>query len=331
MFGPGATKQGDEFLYSFKEFIESLGPNTKNFSTYQYLKKLSGLTEQELANLGISPGAPIAAEDLIFKVKAGDTVGSLYSVVGGEHKLVAKNLMLQSFGDDHYDWASIVDKKRGVNRIAYAVMQNMNLFAEQGFNAEQVLSRTVPQGEKGPVRPTHIPVPAEAPYRPRTIAAFAMERFNRLLQGFGDQIGINIPGIKSGPASHMYLRFGGYAAGIGLGILGVRELDFFRRRFGEPAHVLASAGISGGVAWALKKAGFKPKTQFFGALASFAGQMLLPGFRQGTVEGLATTAATVSQFRAFELNPFNYYRRALEGYLPGISDWKVGALLGVGT
>lgn len=318
------TKTGANYEFSFKPFLETLETGTSRFSTHQYLKALSGKTEAELAQLGFSASG-MTADDLIFKVESGKTVGSLYSVIGSQHQLVANDIMLQSFSKESEDTLNALNKNKGINRIVHSVMAKMGLLQNNSFQTQDVFYR-----HEDKARPSHIPIKAELPGRPGTMAAANMDRFNRLVEGFGHQFGIEVK-VTSGAAPQMLGRFGKGVMGVGAGIMAIGQLDHARREWGEVGHWAASSATSAGIAWGMSKLKFSGRTQLFTALGSFAGQLMLPGFRQGVVQGIATAGVNLDVMRATAINPANYYRRALEGYLPGVSDWKTGIGIGLGV
>lgn len=327
-------------------------------STYHYIKQLTGLSESEMAARGFKIGGDVTetASSLVFERTTESATGSLYATVGGEKRLLSNSVMLQQFTGESPDLINIVDKTKSVNRAAHATMQAMDMWSEaENFDPGNVFRRVgeVPAGEMA--RPKFFPVPAvttdissladlrRSSTLLRAVPAFSMERFNRLIGGVSEELfGKKItefgrrvigagPGVTPGPAGAMYMRFGGKAAALmGIGV-GVQQADWFRRQAGLPGELAVSAGMGAGVSWLAKKAGLSKRTALFAGVASFAGQMILPGFEQGVIPGIATSYARMTELRASGLNPFNYYRRTLEGFVPGASDWKMGALLGIGA
>ncbi len=325
-------------------------------STFSYLKRLTGKSVDELSQLGIRRGmaGDDVASELVFRRGAQGFTGELFSVVGGKEKRLASNVALQQFAGDTYDITGLVDRVGPVNRAAHATMQAMDAWDDTGFAPGDVFKGKIDiDGKLTSTRPGFIPVPGikiptgfddlgRSTTLLRAFPAFSMERFNRLGQGLSDTIlgrqgtdslkrimGMG-PGVKPGPASHMFMRFGGKAAAVaGIGI-GISQADWIRREGGLAGHIGVSAVMSGGVAALARRARFSGRTQFMAGLASFAGQMMLPGFQDGVMPGIANTWATGNVARANALNPVNYYRRTVEGFAPGITDWKTGAALGLG-
>jgi hypothetical protein len=349
--GPGLDPSGAQLWSTSwgKEYLQK-------GATYKYLKTLTGKSADDLAAIGITPkmrGADVA-EELVFERTAKSSTGRLYTRLKDGRKLLASdNIMLQQFSGESPDLLNILDKHGKVNRAAYSTMQAMDMWGAGGFQnideAEDVFRISGSRPATGPAarkRPKFFPVPGvDASYRGTTLLrampAQSMERFNRLIGGVSEQmfgtsatdfmkrIGGFTPGVTPGPASHMYLRFGGKVGTVlGTG-LAIGELDWARRQFETPGQIVASGLVSTGVGLLAKKAKFSGRASLFAGLASFAGQMILPGFDQGILPGLASTYARSSQLRATAINPFNYYRRTVEGFFPGLSDWKTGALMGV--
>ena len=340
----------------------------KNKDTLNYLKILSGKTEKELVQLGLSlsSGDDLATK-LVFRKGPKDIAGTLYAVVGGKEQELVKKVLLEQFTDESKEFGNII-KSKGINQAVHATLQAMGVTEREnievprlfygkpekvdrkidrvkvkkkkGFKFKKVSKKTIIRQPPSSPRPSLIPVSIEG--YARSPYAFFMQRFNRLVEGLGESIlgksgmetlgtmGIK-PTVTPGPGLKMFGRYGVKAAAVGGVWLGLRESDWIRRKFGYPGRLVASAGVSAGVAWGLKKFKFSKKTQFFGALASFAGQAILPGFGEGVGQGIATQAVNLEVFRANSLNPANYYRRTLEGIAPGISSWQTGALLATGV
>ena len=180
----------------------------------------------------------------------------------------------------------------------------------------------------------------------RAFPAFGMERLNRLLLSTVEQIPIlgSFTGaidraynfdfkVQSGTASKMFARYGLRAGAIGATVLGIEQLDYYRRNYDLVGDVGVSAIMSLGVAGAFKRIMSSTPTKAAGVgAAAFVAQMILPGFEEGTVPGLATVAKNidVGSTAIGELTFMNSYRRFVEGMAPGISDPTFGAFAGVG-
>jgi hypothetical protein len=329
-------------------------------STLQYIQKATGLDEAGMISHGLSRTAQPENEmatKLVFERTASRARGSLYSVVDGNKKLISDTMMLQQLTEESGDILNKVGGEKKVNRIAHAVMQSLGLFQNDSYKPEEAFLDA-----SAPAKKSTGEVVDEALKRPKFMfapgptsnikdfeglnrstallragPAASMERFKRLVGGIatevlGPEYGNRISkSIISGTGSEMFLRFGKGAALVGLGAGGIAQIDWARRNYGFTGDTLASGTIAGGVVAGASAAGFTGKTAMMAGVASFFGQMVLPGFDQGVLPGLATTYARSNQLRAIGINPVNYYRRAVEGFLPGSTDWKTGAALGIGV
>ena len=326
----------------------------KTSETHEYLKKLTGYDEATMRKHGFGAVAESErASELIFRRSAKNAVGTLHSVVGGEEKLLSNSVMLQQFSND----ASAFDigtKSSSINRAAHATQQAMDLWeTKDKYNPDRVMHTVGKKVEGVPSRPNFVPVPGPSSkitstddlFRSttmlRAIPAFSMERFNRLASGvteevfgpgsteFLNRLTGGGPGVTPGPGGAMFSRFGMKAGAIlGVGVA-VQQLDWARRQTGITGDIGVAGIMSAGVAGLSHKAGFRGRTSLMAGLASFAGQVILPGFDQGVVPGLASTYGRTMEMRGSALNPVNYYRRSLEGFLPGVTGWQMGALGGV--
>ena len=351
----GVTVWGQDFL--------------KSSSTYNWLKYTTGLDDAGMQTAGITRQMTGAsqrlADAMVFEPRG--TSGSLYSVfggqlddqtgrwVGGKRRLLSDSVSLQAMG---HEIVNPFTKERGVNRIATGMFAAADMYADDAFSEKEVLlGRKWDQtaGKWIKKQAAFMPTPsavgdlrslgdlARRTTMARGIAAFEMDRFNRLISGVADQflgesggkafksvLGVS-PGVRPGPASAMMMRFGGRAALAGGAVLAVGQTDWLRRQYGMPGQAVASAFVSAGIGYAAGKVGMQPRTAMFAAAASFFGQMILPGFDQGVMQGIATGAVGADVMRANSLNPFNYLRRTLEGFAPGVTDWETGALAGIGA
>ena len=178
----------------------------------------------------------------------------------------------------------------------------------------------------------------------RAFPAYGMERIKRLLGGVFDQVPIlgkaaesidrvyGFGEIKSGTASKMFARYGIRAAALSATYIGMEQLDYYRRNFGLPGDLAVSGLFSLGIAGAAKKAfpSFtSPKAAALG-VASFAAQMIMPGFEKGFLPGIATTAVNldVATTAIGELTFMNAYRRTVEGIAPGFSSFEMSLAAG---
>ena len=330
-------------------------------STYDWIKHTTQKTDAELQELGVSRGGHGDAERIVYRrPDANSALGHLevqYAEgTGKESKLLASDIMLMSTRSRD----SMVTPVGGINRSVSAVFSAADIYTKgKPGTTPADFERTVfsglvpdPNNPGKFTRETASFIPVRG-YKSsviggyqmgRTFLAGGLDRFNKLLGDVAYQIGGQDlqesaakvlgtagAGYTPGPASSQLLRVGGKATMAYGAYLGVQELDWYRRRFGEVGHVFASAAVSSGVAAATYKLGMNPRHQMMAGVGSFFGQMVMPGFRQGTVEGVATTFANMNVVRAMPLNPMNHWRRTLEGIAPGISDFETGVFLGIGA
>lgn len=330
----------------------------KSDSTYDWLKYVTGLSDEDLAASGISRGQKRDdigyATELIWEESAGGRGrGSLFTIKNGQRQLLSEDIMLMGA---HSEFVTPFSEKKGLNRVVAGMFAAADMWKKPGFAAGSVFSRVTGEpGARERSRASFIPIPsvkgrvsslndiARRTTYVRGVAAFEMDRFNQLMGGLTEQFfGAegskhikNVLGVGNkvlpGPAVSQFARFGGRAVGLGAIGLAVNELDWVRRQFDEPGQVLASFAVSSGISYTAYKMSVPPKLALGAGIASFAGQMLLPGFDQGLVQGIATTAVNLDWARGSALNPFGYVRRTLEGFAPGITGWEAGALLAVGS
>lgn len=341
----------DNFGVWDKEFL-------KSDSTYDWLKYSTNLNDAELRARGINRGmlGPDAAESIRWSPTTGSK-GRLEAVLpGGKTHTLSHDIQLLATNEETIN---VFTDKRGLNKYAAGVMAAGDMHRIPGFKEEDVFARaarvvngeTVVQRASSPFIPMpalHGEVNGFADVLRRTaglrgVAAFEMGRFNVLLGNVVDQFGGDLgkkffndvlkigPGVKPGPASHMFARYGMLAAGAGALIMGNEQLDWMRRQGGLPGHAVSSAAVAAGASYLTSRMGGSSRAAFMTGLGAFMGQMALPGFNQGLMQGLATTGVNADIIRANAFNPINYYRRTLEGFVPGISDWKTGALLSLGA
>lgn len=334
----------DGTVYSWDKSF--LGSN----ETFHYIKQLTRLDDAQLRKAGLAAGmvGDGLADSLEF-VRGTGHRGSLYTVVGGKRHLLSDAVALMQATSEE---PILLAKEKSLNRAAHGVLQAQGVTEEPWFRAEKLFARDgAPDVAGGAAK--FIPIPSvSGPLRDATdlkqrtaylrgFPAFGMERLNTLLEGVTSQfpflgdinrgldkvLGTSLT-VTSGPASTMFARYGLLGAKVGGAVMGLQTLDWARRNYGDAGHIAASGVVSVGLAHVLTKLGKSPQTAVMAGVASFFGQLALPGFEQGTIQGLATTWAKASVMRA-ELSPFNWYRRTVEGLAPGISDWQIGALAGV--
>ena len=324
-------------------------------STYDWLKYVTKLDDLALRTRGITRkmvGPPSALASRIEWTPTTGAKGILESVLdNGQRHLLSSDVQLQATSEETIN---VITGKKGLNKFASAIMAAANMHRISGFDERSVLAKAASNGQPAKLS-GYIPIPSmSGELRSvddlmrrtnwlRGITAFEMGRFNTLLDNVVEQFGGDLgkkffndvlklgTSVRPGPASHMFARYGLAAAAGGAVIMGNESLDWMRRQGGLPGHALSSAVVAGGLSYVTSRLGANSKTAFFTAVGAFFGQMLLPGFDEGLLPGLATTAVNADIVRGSALNPASYYRRTLEGFIPGISDWKTGALLSVGA
>ena len=322
-------------------------------STYEWLKYSTGLDSETLRSRGVVRGMA-QGEGVATALHWTPTEGSRGTLeaimAGGERNLLSHDISLFSMNDET---GNLFTEKRGLNRAASAQFAAGDMYSLPGFAEHDVGAsiagvgkpRTVAPYMFGPSIIGETRTLADLGRRTnflRSVPAFEMGRFNQLITNVSEQFlgdtGKTLfkdilkigPGVKPGPASHMFGRYGMMAAGAGGIMIANEQLDWFRRK-SIGGHALAAAVTSSGIGYLAARLGQNPRTAATIGMASFIGQMVLPGFKQGLFAGVATTGVNADLLRANPLNPVGYYRRTLEGFLPGISDWKTGALLSIGA
>lgn len=320
-------------------------------ATFNYLKQLTGLDFNELKARGITPDMKSGADKevashLLFERSAQSNIsGKLYSVVGDTRHLLSDNTMLMQLTGEAPSIVDLQLKSTPINRAARSVFSAMDMWGSGGWDNrdENKLFTSTVDGKTS--RAKFAPIPGlSADWKGtsyiRGFNAFGMERFNQLLSNVGTEVfgsgftkaSAKIFGsgldVRSGPGMHMQMRFGAKMAGLVGAGLAISELDWLRRQTGIVGNTAVSGVTSFGVGALAARAGFGAKASFFAGLASFSGQMILPGFDQGILPGIASTYAVGTEVRASGINPLNYYRRTLEGYFPGVSSFGVGVLAG---
>lgn len=315
-------------------------------SSRTYLKKAFGLSEKQLLDAGLIPGAPTStstASKLVFERTANSPSGRLYTLVGGQRVDLASDVALMQARNIIPE---LNDDVFSLNRAFSGILRALNLWEDKDFNPNQIFS-------KGETLPDYLPIPSTtgqvktfSDLNRRTaffrgISAFEIDRFNKLISGLVDEtLGHSFGGAFKeltglgletlpGPASHTIARIGGRVALAGGAYLALQETDWWRRRFEQTGQAAASSVVSGGLAAATYKLTKNSKASLIVGLSSFMGQAALPGFDRGIPEGIATTYTNVQLLKANAANPVNYYRRTVEGYLPGATSFEMGAFVGI--
>jgi hypothetical protein len=336
-----------------KTFLQ--GPGGRSLD---YLERITGKDFAAMALPGKGSLGPASGIDsLVFERGVDSTSGrgSLYLKSGKTSTLLSDSISLfeRTLGDEH-----LLTRTKGMNTAAVGVLQQVGMTEIDGFDPKQFFAQETVDGANKVFKPSsHFPVPSltgplnsiDDLARRSTLlmAPFAsgMERLNRLMQGTMEQLPLlrdvddavrNKLGfsmrIRSGPAHSMFMRFGVKAGAVGALGIGLSQTDWARRQMGDPGHVLMSGLTSVGVSAVATKFAKGPQAAMMAGLASFAGQLILPGFDKGIFPGIASTAVTMDVASAGigAVTGTSAYRRVVEGLLPGVSDWKTGALAGIG-
>jgi hypothetical protein len=364
------TFRAPEMLFPFTSARHKLGGAShyaweadllKSSSTYDWLGYATGLSDEALESRGIARGMPSLrpglAERLIYTPGEGAR-GSLYSEVAGKRHLLANDILLATMQDespDAFDRILSGQRPARMNPAAEAFLAAGDMHSKPGFKTKDVFTGTV-QTSSGLKRgmADFLPVPGgfgkgagygdlvRGTTYPRGVLAFEALRFNKLVGGvvdqvFGDTGGKflkNVLGVSAealpGTASTMFARYGGRAAMVYAGAMGLSQLDWVRRNYSFPGHIFSSSIVSAGISSAAWKMGLGSRSALIAGVGSFFGQMVLPGFEEGLMPGIATTYTKMNLLRANAANPFGYLRRTVEGFLPGFTDPETGVLLAVG-
>ena len=264
------------------------------------------------------------------------------------------------YSSDTFDYLEDLDKSGKINPFMQGVYQNLDI---DNVNFDDTF-----RSADGEV-PKFMPVPtvrgsmkSMQDLRARTAVPSAhmsmgINRFNRLLSATFNQVPIlgrtledamdtNIPGIgnfslktKPGPFYKQFANIGLKTSKLGAAYLGVRTVDHYRRNNDFLGNLLGSAIVAGGAAGFIdqyyKQKGKPLSKNALGLVAGslFGGQMLLPGFSEGVTEGVATTFKNidVGMSAVGKYTGLSYYRRGLEGLMPGFTDVTTGLFLGLGV
>jgi len=321
----------------------------KSDDTAEYISSITGKTRKELSALGYDPSRLSAMSEkdrtsLIFEDgKLG--VGKLFfQDEKGTRALLSDSIMVGAYSQE-IDVNSSSYRSGEINKATEGIMRAVGVGEKTGDSLNTIL-RTE-GGDAARLMPIPAPIgPLDslADLKRRTsffrgFYAFGANRFNELTETFIDTVagdtgkdflrnvlGVN-PKVQGGTASALIARYSGRAAAAGALLLGAEQLDWIRRG-SAPGEVFASAAFSGGAAYALHRMGHN-RLAMAGGVASFFGQMILPGFDQGIMPGIASTYASLDVMRAAPINPFNHYRRTVEGLLPGFTGIEATAGFGV--
>ena len=343
---------GDSFTYRWSSDL--LGSDSA-----RWLRAVVGADHPMMASGVIPPDS-----ELIFRGQRGQLSGSLFlQTSDGAETLLSKSIALAE--------ASPVERglefaPRKANTYIKSIAQSIRtatgetLTEVADFDINKAFARVSKNaaGEIVAERAMLFPVPSiSGPMNNvddffkrttllRAVGAFGMERLNRLMKVSAEQIPLlghvdealrnhfNASfGVKSGPASKMFARFGLKAGALAGTAMLIQQGDWLRRQGGFAGEVIASGGVSIASTALLAKVGFSGKTALAAGAVSFFGQIGLPNFDKGLWTGIVSTASglDVARSAAGELLLVNSYRRVLEGFLPGVSSMEFGALAGLGV
>lgn len=317
---------------------------------------------------GMNQARDGTAEKFVWRRSpSGGISGSLFAVrKGGKQELLSENIALFDASPEFGAEADLMQGRPSrSNRAALSMMHALNLSDVEGFDEQQVgrvaaprLSRKERQKKvqqlraegKGEVTVDNLKrhyLPIQAPtlsniagarnlddlsrrtqYQ-RGILAFEGNRFNRLV---GSLVGTKSGElIRPGSALTSFTRYGVGASKVGAAFGALATVDHFRRNFSIPGELAATGMVSAGVGILANKMGAGGNRSIAIAAGASAVQLLAPGFDQGVLQGIATTGVNALRLRGGSMNPFNYYRRTVEGFLPGVSSWETGALAAIGA
>ncbi len=340
-----STKETKQYLQNIlsKEAYESLGVGLEGGIELRYEQGLGSKNTGKLLGRRVEPNLGDGAPGANWKTLSNKV--ALFETAPYEAQILK-----ESAAGPRYS------QHKSVNNAFYAILQSLGLTEEWGAGsrtqADRVFGVFDPQGGEFKKRAGFAVIPLEGTAKMSAKqlalsygfvpAAFGMERLNRLIQEIpfldnvsktlADKVGFRMQ-VQSGKPLNMFFRYGGKAAQLGALYMGVQQADWARRNYGLPGEMLVAGGVSAGAAYLfnkVKKSG-SPKAAFAVGVASFFGQMVLPGFDEGILPGIATTATKthIALSGIGAVTGMNYYRQTLEGLLPGISDWKTGALTGI--
>ncbi len=175
---------------------------------------------------------------------------------------------------------------------------------------------------------------------------FGFNRFNRLLSATADQVPVLGDFIGKvadklhlnlrttpGPAYKQFFSLGAKATAISAAYLGLETVDHYRRKFETPGHLAISGALAFGASKLYSSVSdsatrkFKPLQV---GIAAF-GMQMLPGFSEGLVPGIATMATSLDVGRSYLGigTGMSFYRRGIEGLLPGFTDPSIGVGVGL--
>lgn len=264
------------------------------------------------------------------------------------------------YSADTFDYLTDLDKTGKMNPFLQGVYQNLDVpeanFDKMFKSAEGDIPRFLPiPTVRGSMKSLQDMRARTA--LPTAHLSMGINRFNRLLSATFNQVPIlgrtledamdtNIPGVgnfslktKPGPFYKQFANIGLKTSKLGAAYLGLRTVDHYRRNFDFVGNLVGSAivtaGATGFIDQFYKQKGKPLSKNALGMVAGslFGGQMLLPGFSEGVIEGVATTFKNIDIGMSVvgKYTGLSYYRRGIEGLLPGFTDVTTGLFLGLGV
>ena len=257
-----------------------------------------------------------------------------------------------SYANDVLSLFEDLDKKALMNPYTQGIYQNLDIpdvrYQDLFRSAEGELPRLMPvPAVRGPMGSIDDLRARSA--LPTAYLSMGINRFNRLISATFNQIPIlgrtlekamdtDLPGIGKlslkttpGPFYKQFFSIGLKASKLGAVYMGARTVDHYRRNFGIVGNMVASSAFAGMGSYLYGKYGKDVTAKGkVGMAAALFGAQMLPGFDQGIVEGLATTAVNIDIGMSMigKYTGLSYYRRGLEGLLPGFTDTTTGLFLG---
>lgn len=308
---------------------------------------------------------------LVFEQGGGKSTGSLFfqeitrevgadgkevikPIIGSE-QLISKSILAieNTSAPDFYDLLSSEGRREQINPYTRAVYSNQNLgrdieIDELYRNSEGKIAQFgFAPSPKGPVK--NLDDFGRRLVVPGAYLTFGFSRINKLISSTLDQIpyakdifkeigDITKTSIytRPEPFHKQFMSLGLKLSSVGAAYMGLRTIDHYRREYGIPGHLIASSAIALGVG-GITKAITNRRKEFMStaprnlALGAFALQML-PGFSEGTVEGIATQLVNADIARAYvgKYSGMSSIRRGIEGLFPGFTEPTTGALFGIG-
>lgn len=345
----------DVFKYVFDEEMIS-NRNTISYLETEFSAEMASLKNKlKIPDLSLLAGSE---HQIVYETMKNDSTGKLFLESKGERLLISDQVQLLERSPFDARSKHFGTRLPLTNPAGFAYMQ-ANGFTEQFdtaraarqgaesvFASREVLQDGTVIQSKSQYLPIRRVSTNKALVYPRSLFAFGMDRFNRLLETATEQLPIlnrmssaleagfgSSLTVKPGKASNMFLRFGIKASKIGAVGIGIKEMDYWRQETGMLGQLAFSGITSYAGSKLIQKMNFGMKTATANkiGMALFAGQMLLPGFDQGIGAGVYTAFknADIARAAVGEVTLMSSYRRTLEGLLPGVSDWKTGAFVGL--